>query len=129
MANSKGYFDVQAFYFALDDIRHARRINWKIVSEEAGVSQPTLSRMSKGVKPDIDSVAALVQWGDLNANDFMRSESREDAEARRKLEPSPPPLAQITAHLRADRHLSPKAAQALDVVIRAAYEELRKLRE
>jgi hypothetical protein len=35
-------------------------------------------------------------------------------------------LAQITAYLRADPHLKPEAAAALEAVLKAAYEKLRQ---
>ena len=46
----------------------------------------------------------------------MRTRGKQDTE----------PLAMISTYLRADRNLSPEAAAAIDTVVRAAYEALRK---
>ena len=52
-------FDFEAFYKALSATVSAREISWKTASEQTGVSQSTLSRMSKGRQPDAASLAAL----------------------------------------------------------------------
>ena len=41
-------FDFAAFYKAISNTVAARDISWKAVSEQTGVSQSTLSRMSRG---------------------------------------------------------------------------------
>ena len=38
----------------------------------------------------------------------------------------PDPLTQVTAYLRADPHLKPEAASALEAILKAAYEKLRQ---
>ena len=53
-------FDFAAFYKALSATVASRDISWKVVSEQTGVSQSTLSRMSKGRQPDAASLTALV---------------------------------------------------------------------
>lgn len=111
----KGWFDAGAFYESLDSARLARRLNWKQVAAESGVSASTLTRMAQGKRPDVDGLAALAAWSGLNADDYIRSE-----EAR----PAPDPLAQITTYLRSDRNLTPEAATALDQLIKATYARL-----
>jgi transcriptional regulator with XRE-family HTH domain len=59
---SKAEFDAQGFHRALDAVRAARRLNWKLVAEESGVSASTLTRLAQGRRPDVDSLAALVGW-------------------------------------------------------------------
>jgi hypothetical protein len=59
-----------------------------------------------------------VAWSGLAADDYVR---RDDSERE-----SPEPLAMISTYLRSDRNLSPEAAIALEEVIRATYERLRK---
>ena len=56
------HFDFAAFYKALSATVSARDTNWKTVSEQTGVSQSTLSRMSKGRQPDAASLTALAAW-------------------------------------------------------------------
>jgi transcriptional regulator with XRE-family HTH domain len=114
----KGQFDAEAFYAALDSQRQSRRLTWKKVAEEARVSASTLTRMAQGKRPDVDSMAALLDWSGLKADMFIRGKSHTTSEADS--------LTHITAYLRADPHLTSEAATALEVVIKTAYERLRK---
>lgn len=115
---AKGHFDAGAFYAALDSQRQSRKLNWKQVAREAGISASTLTRMAQGKRPDVDSLAALLTWSGLSADQFVMAEARVPTNAD--------PLAQITAYLRADPHLRPEAALALEAVLKAAYEKLRQ---
>jgi len=115
---AKGHFDADAFYAALDSQRQSRRLNWKQVAGQAGISASTLTRMAQGKRPDVDSLAALLAWSGLSADQFVIDAARSPAQAD--------PLAQITAYLRADPHLKPEAAVALEAVLKAAYERLRQ---
>jgi predicted transcriptional regulator len=111
-------FDGEAFFSAIDGQRQARRLTWKKVAEEARVPASTLTRMSQGKKPDVDSLSGLCTWSGLKAEDFMRTGTGKKAQAE--------PLAQIAAHLRADPNLSKEAAIALETLIKTAYQQLRK---
>lgn len=113
----KGWFDAEAFQSALDSVRQSRSLNWKQVAAGSGVSASTLTRMGQGKRPDVDSLAALVTWSGLNPDDFVRSDI-----ARGKKEP----LAMISTYLRSDRNLSPDAAKAIEELVKATYERLRK---
>jgi len=112
-----GEFDGEAFYASLDSERQARRITWKKVALESGVSASTLTRISQGRRPDVDSMAALLAWSGLNADTFIRR----NKEAPREAES----LAQITVLLRADRHLSREGVIAIEALVKSAYEKLR----
>jgi transcriptional regulator with XRE-family HTH domain len=111
-----GQFDVVAFQAALDSQREARRLTWKQVAAESGVSASTLTRMTQGKRPDVDGLAALLAWSGLRVEHFIRGEKKSN----------PAPLAQITAYLRADPNLRPESAKALEQIIRAAYERFRE---
>lgn len=111
-------FDADGFYRALDAVRIARKLNWKQVAAEAGVSPSTLTRLAQGRRPDVDSLAALVPWAGLDANAFVARAARESVDDEEG-------LALISTYLRADRNLSPQAADAIDRVVKAAYEALR----
>jgi transcriptional regulator with XRE-family HTH domain len=113
---AKARFDEQAFYAALDSQRQSQRLNWKQVAQAAGVSASTLTRIAQGKRPDVDSLAALLAWSGLKADEFVVADERA---------PRADPLAQVTAYLRADPHLKPEAAAALEAVLKAAYEKLR----
>jgi transcriptional regulator with XRE-family HTH domain len=114
----KAPFDAEAFYAALDSQRQARRLTWKKVADEAGVSASTLTRMAQGRRPDVDSMAALLAWSGLQTDSFIKSDEVPHREAE--------PLTQITTSLRADPHLTSEAVIALETLIKATYERLRQ---
>jgi len=60
-------FDTDAFYSALNATRLSQQKTWKDVAEEAGVNASTLSRIGQGAKPDVNGLAALLQWSSVNA--------------------------------------------------------------
>lgn len=112
----RGEFDAAAFYAALDAQRAAKSLTWKDVAEQAGISASTLTRMAQGRRPDVDGLACLLAWSGLDAHEFIKSEKRNKPEA----------LARITAHLRADRNLTPASAKAIEDIIRVAYAQFRE---
>lgn len=115
----KEQFHNEAFFNTLDAHREAKKLTWKTVAEQAQVSASTLTRIAQGKRPDVDTLAALCRWSGLSANDFI---GYGEVAAR------PEPLAEIVAHLRADKNLKPEGAKAIEVMIRAAYEQFRKER-
>jgi transcriptional regulator with XRE-family HTH domain len=109
-------FDGEAFYESLVSTVTARQVTWKQVSTETGVSATTLTRMAQGRRPDAASLAALGAWAGLNPAEFVtQQDSPRFAE----------PLAQISHLLRSDRRLNRDAAEAIDAMLRSAYERLR----
>ena len=115
-------FDVAALHAALDAQRRSRRLTWKDVATESGVSASTLTRLSQGRQPDVNSLAALTAWLGMSADDFMRSGSVAKFGA-------PSPLAQISSIIHRDPHLSPEGIAALDEMIKATYTRLRTDRD
>ncbi len=113
-------FDGDAFYRALEATVTARSKTWKQVAAETGVSASTLTRMSQGRKPDAASLAALSAWAGLNPSDFVEAPYKA---------PRQEALAQISTLLRCDPHLDAEAAEAMEAIVRAAYERLRKTTE
>lgn len=107
----RAFFDSPAFYAALDAERTARKLTWKDVAAQAGISASTLTRMSQGRRPDVDGLAALLGWSGLDAAAFIRS--RGDA--------TPSTLTRISSELRGDPRLSSESAAALEDIVRAAY--------
>ncbi len=110
-------FDGDAFFGALEATVKARSRNWKQVSAETGVSASTLARMAQGRGPDAASLAALSAWAGLNPSDFV------DAPYKPQ---QPEPMAQLSTLLRADPNLDTQGAEAVEAIVRAAYERLRK---
>jgi hypothetical protein len=66
-----GRFDVAGFPAAVDRARVVRGLRWKDVAEQAGVSASTLTRLTQGHKPDVDSFAKLTAWAGLSADEFV----------------------------------------------------------
>ena len=116
-AEGKGRFDAEAFYSAIDAERRSRRQTWKRVAEEAQVSASTLSRMAQGRRPDVDSMAALVAWSGLSADTFVKDDQGK---------PEPGFLSMMSSYLKSDPQLTPEAADALDELMKATYERMRK---
>lgn len=110
-------FDADAFYHVLDAERSGRQLTWKDVAAQTGVSPSTLTRLGQGRRPDVDSFARLVAWGGFTADQFV----------------SPPKQAQaggfmtnLPTYLRSDPNLDERAVQALETIIRAAYDQFRR---
>jgi len=112
----KGQFDNEAFFEALNSHRVARQLTWKQIAAETGISASTLTRMAQGKRPDVDGLAALLRWSGLKAEEFIHDDKNA----------APEPLARMTAILRADPRLSTSGKKALESVLRATYEGLRK---
>lgn len=115
----KEQFRNEAFFAALDAQRQAKDLTWKAVAEKAKVSASTLTRIAQGKRPDVDTLAALCKWSGLSADDFISYDDRM----------RPEPLAEILAHLRADKNLTPAGAKAIEVMIKAAYSQFREEKE
>jgi transcriptional regulator with XRE-family HTH domain len=113
-----GWFDTAAFYGALDAQRIGKRITWRQVAADSGVSASTLTRMAQGKRPDVDGLAALCAWSGLNADDYVREANGKKG--------APESLAMISTYLKADPHLTPEGAEMLDQLIKATYERFRK---
>jgi transcriptional regulator with XRE-family HTH domain len=108
-------FDSDAFYAALNAARLSRQKTWKDVAEEAGINASTLSRIGQGAKPDVNGLAALLAWSNLKAEAFIRGPSKKKSE----------PIAEITALLRADPHLSKQNAKLIEDIVVSTYNKLR----
>lgn len=111
-------FDPERLYAVLDSHRIARKLTWKQVAEQAGVSASTLTRMSQSRRPDVDSLAALLEWSGESTDSFMASTDSTAA-------PHNDTLANVTAQFRADDSLSAEAKKAIETTIKVLYEQFR----
>jgi transcriptional regulator with XRE-family HTH domain len=69
-------FDLDKFSFALDSIRASKRLTWQGVADHAKVSASTLSRIQSGKRPDVDSLARLIEWSGLDFSKFISKAAR-----------------------------------------------------
>ncbi len=112
--------DVGALYAALDQQRRQQNLTWRKLAKAMGISPSTFTRMAQGGHPDVDTFVALCSWLGVPAESFAR-----DGSSRIDQEEDSNTLAVISTHLRADRRLSPKSAEAIEEIVRAAYERLK----
>lgn len=121
MIDTRGKFDLPAFYRALDGVRQSRNFRWKQVAAESGVPASTLTRMSQGKRPDVDTLAALSDWSGLNPMDYMPSSHKATLHDSHTNS-----LAMISTCLSNDPNLDKEGAEALDILVKTAYEQFRK---
>jgi transcriptional regulator with XRE-family HTH domain len=110
-------FDADAFYQVLDAERSQRRLTWKDVAAQTGVSPSTLTRLGQGRRPDVDSFAKLVAWGGFSADQFVCPPKHEQAGGF---------ITNLPTYLRSDPNLDERGVQALETIIRAAYDQFRQ---
>ena len=78
---------------------------------------PRLSRVWRRVDGPTGQSGRLVSWSGLSADTFVKDEQGR---------PEPGSLAMISTYLKTDPHLTPEAADALDQLVKATYERMRK---
>jgi transcriptional regulator with XRE-family HTH domain len=108
-------FDTEGFYTALNAVRLSRQKTWKQVAQETGVNASTLTRIGQGANPDVNGLAALLDWANLKAEMFIRSSNNEE----------PNSISKITALLRADPHLSATNAKLIEDIVVSTYNRLK----
>ena len=103
---------MEAFHAALDSVRRSRGMTWRQVAQEAEVSASSLTRMTKGSRPDIDTVASLASWASLDPATFFPGGSEVN------------PLSMVAAYIYRDPSLTREAASALEQLVRATHSQL-----
>lgn len=111
--------DVGALYAALDQQRRHQDLTWRKLAKDMEISPSTFTRMAQGRHPDVDTFVALCSWLGIPAESFARDGSGWEEQEEDNT------LAVISTHLRADRKLSSKSAEAIEDIVRAAYERLK----
>jgi transcriptional regulator with XRE-family HTH domain len=113
MPVTRDRLDTDALYAALDAQRAARKLSWRQLAKEVGVSPSTMTRLANGQRPDVDAFAALVRWLGQPADTFL---TRDDQAPREE----PDLVAQLAPLLRARRDLSEEDAKYLEDLISVA---------
>lgn len=114
------HLDVDALLAALNAHRESKKLSWRKLAAAVGTSPSTFTRMREGKRPDVDSFGALVKWLGVPAEHFLHPTRHASAAKRDQ-----PTMAMIATYLRADKNLTKKSAEALEDIIRAAYESLK----
>jgi transcriptional regulator with XRE-family HTH domain len=109
--------DVSALYGALDSKRSARKMSWRQLAEELGLSASIFSRLARGRRPDFDSYIQMTEWLGVPLESFVGGEKPAVTETEET-------VAAIAAHLRADEALKPASAKAIEKIVQAAYDEM-----
>jgi transcriptional regulator with XRE-family HTH domain len=106
--------NVSGLYAALDAVREHRKLSWRQMAREVGVSPSTFSRLANKQKPDVDAFLAMVRWLKVPAERFMIDE--EDEAARE----APELMAELAPLLRARKDLNSEDKTYLEELIGAA---------
>ena len=107
-------FDIQQLAALVKNKRGTKGLR-AVAEEIGGVSASTLSRVEQGKIPDLGTFTRLCHWLEISPERFMGDISGKESDA-----PETPDV--IAAHLRADRALDPKTAEALAAMIRGVYD-------
>jgi transcriptional regulator with XRE-family HTH domain len=114
--SNKQEFDAAGFYAALERAVRARKVTWKEVGAETGVSPTTLTRMGQGRRPDAASLAALSAWAGINPANYVPVVRRHTSEQT---------LERVALLFRQDAQLSDDARQKLEHIVESAYNALK----
>jgi transcriptional regulator with XRE-family HTH domain len=96
----------------------------EIAQEIGEISASTLSRIENGNIPDLDTFIRVCRWLGLSPDTFIIGGTNVDVSQVSSESESKKTL--IKAHLRADRTLDPKTAEALVRMIELAYEQAER---
>lgn len=111
----KRQIDVGALYAALESKREADGRSWRDIATELDVSPSTFTRLGQGKGTDVNTFVTLAGWLGVPTEHFISGEAAPAEDET---------LEAISSYLRADRNLKPRSAQAIETVLRAAYEQL-----
>jgi transcriptional regulator with XRE-family HTH domain len=109
----QGRLDTEALFAALDAERKSRKLSWRQLAAEVGVSPSTMTRLANGQRPDVDAFAALVRWLGQSADSFLVSDAAPSRE-------EPDLVAQLAPLLRARSDLNENDAKYLEDLIAVA---------
>ncbi|WP_449420517.1 helix-turn-helix domain-containing protein [Phormidium nigroviride] len=102
--------------------RREKKLGLRAAASECGLSPSTLSRLERGASsslPDADTLAKLANWLEVSVGFLLLEQGKEGDEDGPEL--TTPEVVEV--HLRADKRLSPKTAEALAEMFRILYEQ------
>jgi len=102
--------------------RREKKQGLRAAALECGLSPSTLSRLERGASsslPDADTLAKLAHWLEVSVGFLLLEQNQEGDEGGPEL--TTPEVVEV--HLRADKRLSPKTAEALAEMFRILYEQ------
>jgi transcriptional regulator with XRE-family HTH domain len=112
-------FNDAAFMAALEERRQSENLSWRQLGRRLGLSPSTFSRLSRGRRPDVETLVKLIAWLDMPMSAFIIGmEDRPNGGGK-------DPMPAIVAALRTDSRLTDETASALEDIVRVAYNRLR----
>ena len=72
-------FDQRLFSAAIQARMQQHGLSVREAAKEAGISASTISRLTNGEAPDIESFAVVCRWLEMDANQFLEKPSGGDA--------------------------------------------------
>ncbi len=116
--------DVRLLGQHLHRIRKERKKRLTQVWDESGVSVASLSRIERGGSHGVDAktLLALCEWMQISVEMFKQN-PRVEGFSSKKAATTPDT---VELHLRADKKLDRKTAEALSTLFRTAYEQMSK---
>ena len=109
--------DVSSLYGALDSKRSARKMSWRGLADELGLSSSIFTRLAQGRRPDFESYIQMTEWLGVPLESFIGGKKPSETQTEET-------VAAIAAHLRADESLKPDSAKAIEKIVQAAYDEM-----
>jgi len=109
--------DLGALYNALDSKRRGEGLSWRELGRLLEISPSVFTRLAQGSRPELESYLTMVGWLGASAEDFVAGEKPSQDEAQET-------VAAISSYLRADRSLKPESAEAIESIVRTAYQQM-----
>jgi len=114
---SKKHVNVAALFATVDSKRSAGELSWRELASELEIHASVFTRMGQGSQPDADTLVTIADWLGVDLSRFVEGEGEKGRPITEDT------VAVISTYLRADRALKPKSADAIEAVLRAAYEQ------
>jgi transcriptional regulator with XRE-family HTH domain len=106
-------FNSAAFYAALTRVVEARKVTWRQLARETGITPSTLTRMGQGHGVDGAALARLAAWAGLNPAEYVEAYEPDAS------------LTAISRLLLTTKEIDPEAAAVLEAIFRSAYHRVR----